>query len=147
MNVLGQPWAAFGLRLGLAAVFIYAGAAKAPWPQRFALDVESYRLVPPSAAAWVAGYLPYLEVVAGLALLSRRVAAGATLWLGTLSAVFLAALLSAWARGLEIRCGCFGESDAPAADYAWWILRDGLLLGACVIVWRTLPRSRAIVER
>lgn len=134
-----------GLRVSLAGVFIYAGAVKAPWPRRFAVDVESYRLVSPAVAAVVAGYLPYLEIVGGLAILIPRVAAGATLVLGTLTGGFLAALISAWARGLEIRCGCFGAGDAATAAYPWWITRDVVLLAACVIVWRTLPRSgRAI---
>lgn len=134
-----RRWGALGLRLLLAAVFIYAGAVKAPWPRRFALDVESYRLVSPGIAYAVALYLPYLEIVAGLGLLVRRVAPGATLLLATLTAFFLTALVSAWVRGLEIRCGCFGAGEAAAADYPWWVLRDGLLLAACALVWRTLP--------
>lgn len=134
-------WAGLGLRLALAGIFIYAGAVKAPWPQRFALDIESYRLAPPAVAAALARYLPYLEIVAGLGILIRRVAPGATLLLGTLTGVFLVALLSAWARGLEIQCGCFGAGEAAAANYLWWVLRDVVLLAGCVAVWRTLPAS------
>lgn len=140
-------WVGFGLRLALAAVFIYAGAVKAPWPRRFALDIESYRLAPPALAGVIAVYLPYLEMVGGLAILIRRVAPGATLLLGTLTGVFLAALVSAWARGLEIQCGCFGAGEAAAANYLWWVSRDiGLLVG-CLAVWRTLPPAPCYPQR
>lgn len=128
--------AAFVLRLGLAAVFIYAGAVKAPAPARFAVDIESYQILPASVAALAAFYLPYLEIVAGMALLVPRVVAGGALLLGGLTGVFLVALLSAWARGLEIRCGCFGAGEAASSSYAWWMIRDALLLAACAEVLR-----------
>lgn len=140
-------WVGIGLRLALAAVFIYAGAVKAPWPRRFALDIESYRLMPPAWAAIVAGYLPYLEIVAGVGILIQRAAAGATLLLGTLTGVFMAALIAAWARGLEIQCGCFGAGDAAGANYGWWVSRDAMLLAACIVVWRTLPAALCYRQR
>lgn len=143
-----RRWGPLVIRLGLAAVFVYAGLAKAPWPQRFAVDIESYRLIPRGAAALLAAYLPYLEIIAGLGLLVNRLAAGATLVLSALTAAFIVALVSAWMRGLEIRCGCFGAGEAPtAALYPWWILRDLLLLGGLVIVSRSLGAGKAAGKR
>jgi uncharacterized membrane protein YphA (DoxX/SURF4 family) len=57
---------------------------------------------------------------------------------------FIIGISSAWARGLQIDCGCFGGGgyDANATDkYPWEIARDlGLLFASLWLVWR--PRSR-----
>jgi putative oxidoreductase len=134
------------LRFGLAAVFLYAGTAKALTPHRFAVDIESYRIAPVWAALALAYYLPWLEIACGLGLLARRTAPGATLIAGTLMSAFMLALLSAWGRGLEIRCGCFGAGEASASDYPWWLLRDLALLAGCAALWRDL-RSRSKPEK
>lgn len=124
------------LRLGVGALFIYAGAIKILDPQQFALDVQHYELTPWSVSVLVAVYLPWLEVVAGLALILRRLELGALLTLGGLSLVFLVAIGSAWARGLDISCGCFGKSaDALKTNFPLLIGRDLALLLALGLLW------------
>jgi len=53
-------------------------------------------------------------------------------------------IASAWARGLQIDCGCFGgggPAHADAAKYVSELARDfGLLVLAAWLVWR--PASR-----
>ena len=61
-----------------------------------------------------------------------------------ISAVLLVAFVigisSAWARGLEIECGCFGGGGAKegaSSAYPWEIARDvGLLALSGWLVWR-----------
>lgn len=127
-------WAAAVL---LAAVFVYAGIVKALAPAEFAVAIAHYRLVPPWASRFMALYLPWLEVVAGLALLWPPLRRGAGLVLGALLLVFLAAIVQAWARGLDVRCGCFGRS-LEESSYTLIVLRDlGLL--CLVVVTAVLP--------
>jgi hypothetical protein len=57
--------------------------------------------------------------------------------------VFIAALASAWSRGLDISCGCFGRENATA-DFPLLLARDGaLLLAALAIAWHESSRLRS----
>jgi uncharacterized membrane protein YphA (DoxX/SURF4 family) len=121
-----------GYRLALVAVsgvFIYAGVVKATDPAAFARDIGHYQLTPWPVTVALALYIPWLEILAGLGLCFRtwRPAAGAIL-IG-LTLVFIGALVSAWARGLDISCGCFG-SRVETANYPMWLARDVALLMA-----------------
>src|SRR5689334_4493503 len=103
-------WPLF-VRLGLAllvgAVFVYAGAIKLLDPVRFAADINNYEIVPWSVSIRLAFYLPWLEVLCGLALIFQRLFYGALLVTGTLMLVFIGVTISLKARGLDVNCGCF----------------------------------------
>lgn len=123
------------VRLVLAGLFIYAGAVKALAPAPFAADIANFRLLPLFASGVVAVYLPWLEILAGGALLVGRWRAGGALVLALLSAVFLTALLSARLRGLDITCGCFGHATAAGGGISAWLLwrNVGLLALAAIV--------------
>ena len=152
------------LRLGIAGLFIYAGVVKiwdfsagtSATPQFFQdllnyqLGAWDFKVVGLRLTAWdtfliLAHYLPWLEVAAGLALLSRRLRWGAALILIGLTAAFMAALSSAWVRDLDISCGCFGRGEAQSTDFPVLIARDGALLLALWFVagmeWRRLRHA------
>ena len=123
------------LRLGLGGIFVYAGALKIWEPGRFATDVHHFQLTPWTVSVLVAVYLPWLEVFAGLALILRRLAPGALLAIAGMTLIFMLALTSAWARGLDISCGCFGKEEAKiATDFPELMLRDAALLAAAVVL-------------
>jgi len=110
----------------LGALFIYAGALKFWRPDLLLADIESYHLLPYRLAYLWSYFLPALEIVGGVALYHhawRKVAAGLLL---ALCVIFILALLSAWARGLDISCGCFGGAETKA-NYPVLIGRDLLL--------------------
>ena len=54
-------------------------------------------------------FLPWLEIVTAMALLLGRLYLGALLSVSGLGVVFAVAVGSAWWRGLDISCGCFGS--------------------------------------
>ncbi len=114
----------------VGALFIYAGGLKAGAPGALIQDIWNYRLIPEDAAYWLAAGLPYLEIVAGLALLTGLQMRGARLLAAGLLIVFIAALASAWIRGLDISCGCFGSASAEHASYPLLIGRNLALLAA-----------------
>ena len=130
------------LRLGLGALFVYAGVAKvidlddllhgrglASATQQFTTDVQHFEITTYLDAwspglSWnvsvlIATYLPWLEIAAGLALLTRRWFTGGLAICGALSLAFLGAIGSAWWRGLDITCGCFGKevNQTPFASH------------------------------
>src|SRR5205814_1952367 len=96
------------LDMTIGGVFIYAGVAKAFDPARFAADIDNYRLLPWHAVVAASLYLPWVEIASGVALIVRCWYCGGLAILTALASVFLAALVSAQARGLDISCGCFG---------------------------------------
>ena len=120
------------LRLGLAALFLTAVATKLPDVRGFADELANYRLLPaalvPAAAVWVIG----LELVAGVLLLLGRTGwRGAALVVTALLVVFVLGLGQALLRGIDLRCGCFGEPE-PAS---WWTVgRDLAMLAAAALV-------------
>lgn len=122
-------------------VFVYAGAMKLKDPGLFLQDIRSFNILRDPLAAWLALGLPWLEVLAGLAVIAGWLRRGGLLLLQLALVVFLVAIGSAWQRGLNIECGCFGES-IQASTYVELIARDVLLLmlgGACQ--WLAMGRS------
>jgi uncharacterized membrane protein YphA (DoxX/SURF4 family) len=83
--------------------------------------------------------LPWIEVLAGLALVLNFAPRAGSVILGVMLVVFIGAILSAMARNLDIACGCFGTSDATRTG---WIafLRDAAFLA---LAWIGYPRGRA----
>jgi len=138
---------AFGAaRLAVAAVFLAAGGLKARDPAAFALAVDHYRLLPYPAAAALALYLPWLEIVCGAAVLWSRLRFGALNLLLALCVVFSGALASAWWRHLDIACGCFGAGPAGRAALLLELVRSVVLGLVCAaLLGYELPPARPAV--
>ena len=130
-------------------VFLVAGVLKVPDPAAAVRAVRAYRLLAEPLVAPVAFGLPVLEIAVGLALLVGVFVRTAAIASAVLLVVFIAAVGSAWARGLQIDCGCFGNGGQVAAgetSYPLEILRDvGLLVLALALArW---PASRLALGR
>lgn len=122
------------VRLILAGLFVYAGVVKMLRPDLFFADILSYQLLPVWAALVVAYLLAPLEVLVGLGLLWKPTRGAAVLLGVAMMTVFIVAIMSAWARGLDISCGCFGGNSEAAASYPWLIFRDLLFITAFLMV-------------
>jgi len=127
------------LHLIFGGVFVYAGGIKAWNPLVFLDDIRSFELLPDPYAALLALALPWLEIFAGLAVATGCMRKGGLLLLNASLLVFLAAIGSAWWRGLDIRCGCFGGSGDATGNYVELIVRDVVLLvlGFALMFWKT----------
>lgn len=112
-------------RIALAAVFIYASYGKMK-PQMntgwsagsvrvslsmFAMEVDSFQMLPTWGVNFVAHALPPFELFLGLWLLSGIVLRYSALITTVLLAGFFAVLIHAYALGQEISCGCFGPGE------------------------------------
>jgi putative oxidoreductase len=97
------------LRLGLGGLLVVAGLLKLRDPAGFAVEIANYQLVP-ALAPYLAASLPAIEVVLGLGLvfLPASWRAAAAVGVGLLLAAFTLAVSSAYLRGINIACGCFG---------------------------------------
>jgi putative oxidoreductase len=95
----------------VGGIFIYAGVIKAVDPLRFAIDIDNYKMLPWAIGVRVAFYLPWLELLCGLALILRFFYRGGLFILTPLTFIFIAASITAKVRGLDITCGCFGHAS------------------------------------
>jgi uncharacterized membrane protein YphA (DoxX/SURF4 family) len=131
------------VRIGLAAVWLIAGGIKAVDPDQSEIAVKAYHLFPDSTAYAVSLVLPMAEIALGLLLLIGLAVRPAAIASAVLLVLLIAAIVSVWARGYTIDCGCFGgggEADVSWRNYLTEILRDVgfLALAAWLIVF---PRS------
>jgi uncharacterized membrane protein YphA (DoxX/SURF4 family) len=138
--------------LALAVVFLWAAYAKlqpigsAPWTldslkitrsslslslTYFAMQIDSYQILPSWAVIALAHVLPWTELGLGI-LLAAGLAQG---WVGLAAAGLMATMfgvvLHTYLVGLQINCGCFGPSE-PLTRMT--IFRDGLLLALAAAV-------------
>ena len=133
---------AIALRLAIGALLVYAGCMKALDPHGFAIQIANYRILSHTPSVALALYLPYLELLCGGCLIFTVLYRGALIITGSLMLIFVAALASAWARGLRISCGCVG-SNQGIANYGIDLLRDIAILACLAFLWRM---SRAKVS-
>ena len=119
-------WVARVITWLFGLVFLWAGWSKLQDPAHFLLSVRSFRILPEIFAVWLALGLPWLEIVAGLAVLTGWFRRGGLLLLNVSLVIFAIALASAWMRGLEFECGCFGGSRTTSLLNA--MVRDAVLL-------------------
>ena len=99
-------------RLLLGGVLLVAGGLKAFKPAESANAVAAYKILPTQIAHLVGYALPWLEIAIGLLLIVGLSMRMATVVAGGVMLVFVASIISVWARGLLIDCGCFGGGGA-----------------------------------
>lgn len=127
------------LRLGLGGLFLWAAAGKIADPRGFARDIANYRLLPDAAAPALAALLPFVEAGLGLAVVLGLWTRAAALGLAGLMAVFTVAVGAAFARGIDVACGCFGGGGAPIGWLT--IARDLALLALAIALVVLSPRG------
>jgi uncharacterized membrane protein YphA (DoxX/SURF4 family) len=143
-----KQWVGVAARLIVGVVDVVAGVAKFPDPAGNVRQVRAFRILPETVVPTVGHALPTVEIIIGavliLGLLTRAFAViGALFFIA-----FIIGIAAAWARGLEINCGCFGSHGVPAnpqRQYAVDIARDIGLVICCawLIVW---PRTRLALD-
>jgi len=138
-------WLGLAVRLGAAAIWIVAGAAKIPQIQAFQVVVQRYGILPGFLAGPFAHVLPFLELGIGLYLAAGLFVRGTALVGTVLFAAFLTAQMSAWLRGISLDCGCFG-SIAETAVSPLTMLRD-FSLGIPTFLMLAFPARLVSLDR
>ena len=125
-NLLGHYSVQFLCRVILGGLFIYASLDKIAHPHDFARIVYDYNLIPDIAIYWVAGILPWFEMICGLLLISGLMIRTPSILLSLMLLVFIAAMGLNAIRGLDITCGCFTTSQNGTNSLIISILWDFL---------------------
>lgn len=114
----------------VAAVFLGAGLLKVWDPPGFALSIARLGVLPEAAIGLAAIVLPWIELLAAVALLARPAWRGAgRALIGILLVAFTLALAAAVVRGgASTACGCFGVEGGVLARADVGLVRNMLLL-------------------
>ena len=129
----------FVLRLVVGGLFVYSGYSKLMEPvSNFTGAILGYQLVGVRAASWMAAALPWVELVAGVFFIVGLWFGPALMALWGMNTVFLAAILSTFARHIPLaNCGCFGEG-AHAMPVQATLALDALLF----LIFLAMSRKR-----
>ena len=144
-----QPWTGLLSRLILGGVLLIAGYLKVGATEKSQMAVRAYELLPISIANLFGLVLPFFEVAIGLLLIlgaGTRIAAALG---GFTMSIFIIAIAQAWARGLNIDCGCFGGGGTVAPGqtrYLQEILRDAGLVALALFLIR-YPVTKFSVDK
>lgn len=142
MNPLWKNRAAKAVCGIVALVFLAACVPKLIHPAEFAVAIYRYQLVPHAAINPMAVFLPFLELVCAIALLTLPLYRRAALLLILLMLlIFTTAIGLNLYRGIDIACGCFSV-NAAKGHLGWLsLLRNATLIAASLWAFRTLRKA------
>lgn len=119
-------------RIVLGAIFMYASFDKMANPQAFADIIDNYKMLPVQLVNPLAIFLPWLEFLTGLFLVTGKWVQGSLLIYTTLLVIFIIALGQALVRGLDISCGCFSVNPSTTSEVWLRIIEDLAMLAVCI---------------
>jgi putative oxidoreductase len=140
-----HPWLTIRVQIALGAIFVAAALPKIADPPSFTHMIYNYRLVPGGLVNALALVMPWVELLAGLALILGVWRREAALLIGLLLLVFIAAIGANLIRGHAVDCGCFDVHAAGKnreellTDMRWVLVRDTAML---LMVAQILAASR-----
>jgi len=109
---LTHPWLTVRVQIALGAIFIVAALPKISDPPSFAHMIYNYRLVPGGLINLSALVMPWIELLAGLALVLGVWVRPARWIVTALLVTFIIAISINLLRDNAIDCGCFDVSAA-----------------------------------
>ena len=132
------------IRLFIGGLFIFTGISKIVDPALFAREISFYRMLPDFTINLLAIILPWIEVVVGmLFMLGVRIKSNILL-LGGMLLTFNFAIAVAWARGLNINCGCF--SNVAKEIVGLGKLSENFAMFAALVFMFFFPNNRFSLE-
>jgi putative oxidoreductase len=121
-----------GAQVVLGLLFVYAALGKLVDVTSLAREVHNFHLAPLWSEHLIAMTLPWIELMAGLALV-LGVSPRAGAWVaGALLVGFTIGVVAAMARGYNFTCGCFGTANATRIGWAKLVENAGMLALAAI---------------
>ncbi len=127
------------IRLVVGITMIYASLYKVIDPGSFARSIWYYHMVPGSLINLMAIVLPWVELICGVFMIIGVYYRGAVFLINLMMVMFILALSSAIARGINIDCGCFKAAEA-SSESAWQALYFDLVMFPFTL-WLFFSRS------
>lgn len=136
MSIFSNKYFLIILRLVVGGVFLYASFSKLFNQEEFARAIYNYKL--PFIDSFInifAIVIPSLEFITGIFLILGIFTRGSSLLIAVLLILFIIFLAQAYARGLDISCGCFSlETVTEKSDILQRIVEDFFLLLATIMI-------------
>ena len=125
-------------RIVLGGIFIYASLDKIAHPAEFAKAIGNYHVLPFGLENLLALTLPWLELLAGVALITGVMVDGAAIMVIIMNIIFIFAISQALARGISIECGCFSVTTEGGDNIGLQtVIRDiGYLIMGFIVLYR-----------
>ncbi len=116
------------IRWVLGVTFVYASIYKIADPSGFAKIIYGYYLFPDYSINLLAIILPYMELFAGLTLITGLYYRSGAIVISVMLLFFMTAISINLARGHQFDCGCFTVGDAGHTSSAIQILVRNIFL-------------------
>jgi uncharacterized membrane protein YphA (DoxX/SURF4 family) len=125
----------FALRIFLGVIFVYSSADKVLEPDRFAIAIRGYQILPLGLTNLAALVIAWGELLSGIMLIfgvfTRKAAAAVLILL----LVFTVAIVTTMVRGVVVDCGCFANEGGSQTGFHL-VLRNLFLLATALMVMR-----------
>lgn len=145
MNILSNKYFLILLRLIVGGFFVFASLDKLMNQEAFARAIYNYKFLPDIFINIFAIIIPYIELIGGLLLITGIFKRGSSFLISFMLVIFIIALSQAYAKGLDINCGCFSlETVGQKDDILLRIVEDILLLIASIIIY---IKSKIIINK
>ncbi len=136
MNFLSNKYLLIVLRLIVGGFFVFASFDKLMNQEAFSRAIYNYKFLPDVFINIFAIIIPYIELIAGLLLMAGIFKRGSSFLISFMLVIFIIALSQAYAKGLDINCGCFSlETVGQKSDILLRIVEDILLLAASILIY------------
>jgi uncharacterized membrane protein YphA (DoxX/SURF4 family) len=119
-------------QVAIGVLFAVAALSKLGDVKSFSAEVHNFRIVPIATENLVAITLPWIELVAAVALIVGIRARAGGLLVTAMLVAFTVGIIAAMIRGLDIECGCFGTADAQHVGVLKVLENLGMLALAAV---------------
>jgi uncharacterized membrane protein YphA (DoxX/SURF4 family) len=138
--------ALFVCRVAIAVLFLFAAWQKLKpgselvvdsGPQKFAMAISSFKILPDHLVHLAAGVIPWLEVLCAVLVLVGVWTRAAATVLTLLMIGFTAAVVSVLLRQMSLTCGCFGNLTliCPKGAMSWCkVGENAIILVPCLLV-------------
>lgn len=139
------------LRIIVGLLFIYASIEKIIDPKSFSDIIDNYRFSPVALSNFAALILPWIELIAGLGLISGIYLEGSNLLLMGLIVFFIFLMSRALVLGINTHCGCGLPSigvlkDDPRAELFRRIIEDFIYLGMLALIQIKIVQNKKVIE-
>lgn len=123
-------------RIVLGGLFVWASIDKMANPQDFLKVIHNYKVLPIQLENIMAIFLPWMEFLTGIFIISGKWLKGAWLLYTVMLFVFILALSQALIRGLDISCGCFSVQPSSTSTVWLRIIEDIVMLFFSIHLYR-----------
>lgn len=115
-------------RFVLGGVFIYASIDKIAFPREFVNIVVNYHILPARISIYFGYFLPWIELIFGIFLVTGLFIRASSLVLSSLLAIFMLAVLIKSLNGTLENCGCFSVTYGNSSNIFYLFMRDVFLI-------------------